>query len=73
MISPVGEQIADVGLAKFMQKDFFTNVSAIGTLAWAAPELLVCVLLVFIAVLASVLGSADHGAPICSFCYSKLQ
>ena len=38
------EQIADVGLAKFMSHDFLTNVSAIGTMAWAAPELLTCAL-----------------------------
>ena len=29
-----------VGLAKIMQNDLFTNVSAIGTMSWAAPELL---------------------------------
>ncbi|KAK9807188.1 hypothetical protein WJX73_005815 [Symbiochloris irregularis] len=33
-------KIADVGLAKIMQGELFTNVSAIGTMAWAAPELL---------------------------------
>ncbi|KAK9802724.1 hypothetical protein WJX73_001425 [Symbiochloris irregularis] len=33
-------KIADVGLAKIMQNELFTNVSAIGTMAWAAPELL---------------------------------
>ncbi|KAK9803523.1 hypothetical protein WJX73_002438 [Symbiochloris irregularis] len=33
-------KIADVGLAKIMQNDLFTNVSAIGTMSWAAPELL---------------------------------
>ncbi len=33
-------QVADVGLAKFMTNEHFTQVSTIGTLAWAAPELL---------------------------------
>ena len=33
-------KVADVGLAKFMTGDQFTQVSTLGTLAWAAPELL---------------------------------
>ena len=33
-------KIADVGLAKFMASDHFTQVTTLGTLAWAAPELL---------------------------------
>ena len=33
-------KIADVGLAKFMTSDHFTQVTTMGTLAWAAPELL---------------------------------
>lgn len=34
-------KIADVGMAKFMREDCLTNSeSALGTFAWAAPELL---------------------------------
>ena len=35
-------KIADVGLAKFMSSNYFTKVSAVGTMAWAAPELFMC-------------------------------
>ena len=35
-------KVADVGLAKLMKGDHFTQVSTLGTLAWAAPELLRC-------------------------------
>ena len=33
-------KIADVGLAKFMTSEHFTQITTMGTLAWAAPELL---------------------------------
>ena len=31
-----------MGLAKIVQREFVTHVTAIGTLAWAGPELLTC-------------------------------
>ena len=33
-------KIADVGLARFMNSDHVTQMSVMGTLAWAAPEVL---------------------------------
>ena len=33
-------KVADVGLARFMKGNVFTQVSVIGTLQWAAPEML---------------------------------
>ena len=33
-------KIADVGLARFMNSDHVTQMSVMGTLAWAAPEIM---------------------------------
>ena len=33
-------KIADVGLARFMESDHVTQMGVMGTLAWAAPEVL---------------------------------
>ena len=33
-------KVADVGLARFLQKDAFSKVSGVGTLQWTAPEIL---------------------------------
>lgn len=33
-------KIADVGLARFMNSDHVTQMSVMGTLAWAAPEVM---------------------------------
>lgn len=38
--TPLCLQVADVGLAKFMTNEHFVQVTTIGKLAWAAPELL---------------------------------
>lgn len=36
----VAAKIADVGLARFMHADQVTQMTAMGTMAWAAPEVL---------------------------------
>ena len=33
-------KVADVGLARFMTSDHVTQLTVMGTLAWAAPEVL---------------------------------
>ena len=33
-------KLADVGLAKFMQKDYLSAAKSVGTFAWSAPEVL---------------------------------
>lgn len=33
-------KLADVGLARFMHKQHFTAITNVGTLQWAAPEIL---------------------------------